>query len=224
MAAHGLLLAGYLLLLPEGMPDAEPALAGVELELLPDDPGYAVDEQLSQAEPAATAMQQARVQPVFEALPDSAVVHLAEKNQKMIQHKQLSADLEAVSRPGQAIERPGIPMPQSAASQQPAVHAQADVRSDTAVNSAADKASNVAVRQRLEHFKYYPASARRHGIEGAVDVSFRLNAEGRAEDMQLVSGSGYGILDDAAMSTVRRAEPFPVTEGSYRFRLRFTRS
>ncbi|MDQ6971481.1 MAG: TonB family protein [Mariprofundaceae bacterium] len=80
------------------------------------------------------------------------------------------------------------------------------------------------VRSRLERFKHYPSSARRRGIEGAVDVSFRLNGNGRAEDMQLMSGSGYSILDDAALSTVRRAEPFPVHQGSYRFRLRFTRS
>ena len=89
---------------------------------------------------------------------------------------------------------------------------------------AQEAARNQTVRQRLERFKHYPASARRRGIEGAVDVSFRLNAEGKAEDMQLVSGSGYGILDDAALNTVRRAEPFPVQGGSYRFRLLFSRS
>jgi len=84
--------------------------------------------------------------------------------------------------------------------------------------------NKVTVRKRLEQYKYYPMSARRRGIEGAVDVSFRLNADGRAEQMQLVSGSGYSILDDAALRTVRRAEPFPVHKGFYRFRLLFTRS
>ncbi len=93
-----------------------------------------------------------------------------------------------------------------------------------AARARAEAARNRAVRQRLEQFKHYPISARRRGIEGAVDVSFRLNERGRAEDMRLVSGSGYDILDEAALETVRRAEPFPVHGGSYRFRLHFTNS
>jgi len=83
---------------------------------------------------------------------------------------------------------------------------------------------NRLVRHRLELFKYYPASARRRGIEGAVDVSFSLNVDGQARGVHLVSGSGYAILDDAAMRTVQRAEPFPVHEGFYQFRLLFRRS
>ncbi len=95
---------------------------------------------------------------------------------------------------------------------------------DLAHSEGQTERNKVTVRKRLEQYKYYPTSARRRGIEGAVDVSFRLNADGRAEQVQLVSGSGYSILDDAALRTVRRAEPFPVHNGFYRFRLLFTRS
>ncbi len=80
------------------------------------------------------------------------------------------------------------------------------------------------VRQHLEGFKYYPASARRRGIEGAVEVRFSLASGGRAAGLEVITGSGYAVLDRAALQTVHRAEPFPLDSGFYRFRLVFHRS
>jgi len=80
-----------------------------------------------------------------------------------------------------------------------------------------------AVRHRLEAFKYYPASARRRGIEGDVDVSFMLVHGGVAEQVKVLKGSGYAVLDRAALTTVARAQPFPVENGQFRFHLRFRR-
>jgi len=79
------------------------------------------------------------------------------------------------------------------------------------------------IRQHLESFKYYPASARRRGIEGEVDVAFKLAMSGHADEVSIIHGSGYAVLDRAALDTVQRAQPFPVDEGRYRFRLRFNR-
>lgn len=228
MTAHGLLLAGILVWLPDGMPDAGPAMAGVEVELLPAEAMRPAAGQSSPVQQVAPAVRQVLAPPVFESLPGTPASPMDGTDKNHLKNRVLDDEAEVASSsvPGETSDTLAARV---AASQPPAVqgavlHDLADVRSETAANVEAEKARNVAVRQRLEHFKHYPASARRRGIEGAVDVSFRLNAEGRAEDMQLVSGSGYGILDDAALNTVRRAEPFPVTQGSYRFRLRFTRS
>ncbi|TLS68739.1 energy transducer TonB [Mariprofundus erugo] len=79
------------------------------------------------------------------------------------------------------------------------------------------------IRQHLESFKYYPASARRRGIEGQVDVGFTLSRNGTAEHITVLQGSGYAMLDQAALQTVLRAQPFPADDGTYRFRLRFQR-
>lgn len=79
------------------------------------------------------------------------------------------------------------------------------------------------VRQRLEACKHYPASARRRGITGVVEVAFNLDVGGHANTVSILAGSGYAILDRAALLTVDRAQPFPVSGGSYRFRLRFHR-
>ncbi len=49
----------------------------------------------------------------------------------------------------------------------------------------------------------YPAFARRHGMEGKVLVSARVGADGTCLQAKLKSGSGYRILDRAALEAVR---------------------
>ncbi len=80
------------------------------------------------------------------------------------------------------------------------------------------------VRNHLEQFKYYPASARRRGITGEVEVAFELGASGRANMLKILTASGYRVLDDAALDAVRRAVPFPVESGKFHFRLFFRTS
>lgn len=88
--------------------------------------------------------------------------------------------------------------------------------------SAADEAGRESiVRNHLERFKYYPSSARRRGIIGEVEVAFELDAKGQAGMLKVLSASGYRILDDAALETVRRAQPFPADGGTFQFRLHF---
>jgi protein TonB len=79
------------------------------------------------------------------------------------------------------------------------------------------------VRARLEESKWYPASARRRGIEGDVELGFALNREGYTRYATVLTGSGYATLDQAALETIKRAEPFPADGGEYRFKLRFRR-
>jgi len=90
-------------------------------------------------------------------------------------------------------------------------------------SSKGSNATNSLVRNHLESFKFYPASARRRGIEGHVDVAFVLTQNGAADQIFVLQGSGYAMLDRAAIQTVSRAQPFPVDDGTYRFRLRFKR-
>ncbi|MDQ7010379.1 MAG: energy transducer TonB [Mariprofundaceae bacterium] len=77
------------------------------------------------------------------------------------------------------------------------------------------------VRRHLEAHKFYPASARRRGITGEVEVGFVLDRLGMAEKITVLASSGHDLLDWAAQETVRRAQPFPATERSFHFRLRF---
>jgi len=79
------------------------------------------------------------------------------------------------------------------------------------------------VRAKLEEKKWYPASARRRGIQGNVELGFSLNKKGYTRYTTVLTGSGYAMLDQAALETVKRAEPFPANGGEYRFKLRFSR-
>jgi periplasmic protein TonB len=49
----------------------------------------------------------------------------------------------------------------------------------------------------------YPAIARRRGYEGTVLVEVLVNREGRVEDLRLSQSSGYPVLDQAAMTSMR---------------------
>jgi len=123
------------------------------------------------------------------------------------------ADLPAVKK---AVEVPKSGSPVVAAAQPSRALART-------TGSQGERRNDTVVRERLERFKYYPASARRRGIAGDVEVGFRLRSDGSAEEVLVLASSGYDILDRAALETVSRAQPFPAASGSYQFRLRFRR-
>ncbi len=77
------------------------------------------------------------------------------------------------------------------------------------------------LREQLEAAKYYPASARRRGIVGDVEVGFAVNRVGVAEQVLILASSGYAVLDRAALDTVVRAQPFAASGGTFQFRLSF---
>ena len=66
-----------------------------------------------------------------------------------------------------------------------------------------------AIRGAIERKLRYPALARRQGWSGQVLVSFVVECNGGIRDLRVLRGSGFGPLDDGALSAVRRAAPFP---------------
>lgn len=65
------------------------------------------------------------------------------------------------------------------------------------------------IRQKIEETKRYPLFARRQGIEGTVGIKFVILANGSIQDIRIVRSSGSKILDDSAVETIKRANPFP---------------
>ena len=59
----------------------------------------------------------------------------------------------------------------------------------------------------------YPAMARRNGEEGRVQLSVRVSAQGRAEQVEVRHSSGYARLDEAALATVRQWRFVPARRG-----------
>ncbi len=81
---------------------------------------------------------------------------------------------------------------------------------------ASDQAGAVYMR---EHFFYirdlitknlvYPYAAKKFGWKGSLTVSFVICEGGRVENIRIVKSSGYKILDDNAVNTIKSIQPFP---------------
>jgi len=65
------------------------------------------------------------------------------------------------------------------------------------------------VKQRIESVKIYPLWAREAGYEGTATVQFTIFADGKLGEINLINSSGYDILDKAAITTIKKSEPFP---------------
>ncbi len=77
------------------------------------------------------------------------------------------------------------------------------------------------IRQKIEHAKVYPETARREGIQGTVEVRFRIAGDGSVETIEVVRSSGHPLLDETSAQTVRRAGPYPVLAGWIRIPLSY---
>jgi protein TonB len=90
--------------------------------------------------------------------------------------------------------------------------------------SKADESRYLAELQRaIAKHRYYPARARRRGIEGTVALSFVIDADGRIGEIRIADGSGSEVLDDAGLQTVQRLgrfKPIPKSIGRNRWALR----
>jgi protein TonB len=61
---------------------------------------------------------------------------------------------------------------------------------------------------RLETSKRYPSRAR--GEKGIAQVTFRIDRKGHVIDSRIVQSSGFAVLDEDALATLKRADPLPV--------------
>jgi len=77
------------------------------------------------------------------------------------------------------------------------------------------------IRRRIEQAMAYPEPARRHGIQGTVDLRFRIAADGAVEAVEILRSSGSRILDEASEQTIRRAAPYPPVSGWIRLPLSY---
>jgi periplasmic protein TonB len=65
-------------------------------------------------------------------------------------------------------------------------------------------------RRRLEAVgnQYYPEASVRYGMYGDLRMLVVIRQDGSLEDIQILSSSGYAVLDEAAIKIVRMAAPF----------------
>jgi periplasmic protein TonB len=103
----------------------------------------------------------------------------------------------------------------------PSVGAQQMIAHDTETASSAPSSSSTSdsqfQRELLEHiarFQHYPDDARQKHIAGVVYVRFALAHDGTVIDAWIQRSSGFTILDQEALDTLRRAQPMPAAPSS----------
>lgn len=65
----------------------------------------------------------------------------------------------------------------------------------------------------IQKIKRYPESARRNNWEGTAKVEFVLSGDGKVNSVNIITSSGYTVLDEEAIEMVKRAVPFPQIPG-----------
>lgn len=79
-----------------------------------------------------------------------------------------------------------------------------------AAQQSVDAAYLLDWRQRLEAVgnQYYPQASIRYGMYGELRMLVVIRSDGSLEDIQVLSSSGYAVLDEAAIKIVRMAAPY----------------
>lgn len=78
-----------------------------------------------------------------------------------------------------------------------------------------------AIRRQIEQAKVYPDAARREGMQGTVELRFRIAGDGSVDAIEIMRSSGHRLLDEVSAQTVRRAAPYPVLAGWIRIPLSY---
>lgn len=73
----------------------------------------------------------------------------------------------------------------------------------------------VAMKDRIQFFWEYPDIASRSGWQGKLRIDFVINRDGTVGEIKLVKSSNYPVLDDAAITALRLATPFPPFPDSF---------
>ena len=100
----------------------------------------------------------------------------------------------------------GVPMIVNAWPNSPKIlslrSAEQTVRSD-------DESREARLLTRLEHYRRYPAPARRGHQHGMVGLTLEVDRDGARLAAELVQGCGHAMLDREALPTARRARHLP---------------
>ena len=77
-----------------------------------------------------------------------------------------------------------------------------------AADEAYRQANFTAIRDSILGKLHYPLLARRRGWSGQVEISFTITPDGNIHDLHVLTSSGYSLLDDEALTAIRKTAPF----------------
>jgi protein TonB len=71
------------------------------------------------------------------------------------------------------------------------------------------KAHYQYIKNDIQNKIIYPLIARKKGWQGTVVVSFVVSEDGMVKNVQIKESSGFSLLDQCAVNTIKKAAPFP---------------
>lgn len=97
-----------------------------------------------------------------------------------------------------------------------ALHADNELNEQDEVTVIANKNNAVAraqviaiVHKQLNNYFEYPLIAQRHNWQGKVIIGFKITREGSIENIQISQSSGFNILDQAAIDSLKKIGQLP---------------
>jgi periplasmic protein TonB len=91
--------------------------------------------------------------------------------------------------------------------------AAAENYSPTSVSRTLQSSAITQFRELLLHhianYQRYPKAAQRDRLQGTVDTVFSMSRDGRLLGVWIKTSSGAAVLDQAAIDTIRQAQPLP---------------
>jgi protein TonB len=76
-------------------------------------------------------------------------------------------------------------------------------------STAAVTAWNISIVKQIERHKGYPSSALSRRETGVTQVAFAIDRDGRVLNSHVIRPSGHKALDQEAIDTLQRSQPFP---------------
>lgn len=80
----------------------------------------------------------------------------------------------------------------------------------TALQDAAVTQFRNTLLRHIASYQRYPKAGQRDRLQGTVDTVFSIGRDGRLLGVWIKTSSGAAALDQAAIDTIRRAQPLPV--------------
>lgn len=164
------------------------------------------------AEPATVAEAVAVPEEIVaEPAPPADPVPVSEVAEVVEVREPLPAPPRPVRRPVAAPEKPVLVQAAAPAAAPPSPAAPRPVQSGSSAAAASGLTVTYIARLQawLERHKSYPRRARLDRIEGSVLLYFAVGRGGELLAYRIQRSSGHGILDEATVDLIRRAQPLP---------------
>jgi periplasmic protein TonB len=210
LAAHVLFVVAVLARPDEADPDAGSPVVMVELAPITSAPSQIPSDQPPAPQVQTESEERARVDVQQQQKPPEEQIDQTPTRNPDVELPQRTPDPpkqeQEAKQEQQAQDASHAAAPQSAAVTAALSAAPAFGHSEDQI-AAAIATWQRSLAARIESSKRYPSRA--HGEKGIAEVTFEIDRNGHVLNSRLVRSSGSAILDEDALATLKRADPFP---------------